>query len=277
MEERIRKLEQEFDAFARDYKADEIMWDDRARELDIFARKDKDLPAMDFLSQYMDLKGKKVLDIGFGSGKYLVPFKRAGAEVYGVELSGKMVENAIGFTKEKEPGDYHLYKGPWEEVDLKERGWENYFDLVFVSKSPVMNGTKNLEKIIKASKDKVFLITHITRDDSVDLEIKKLLQWKEEKSEKPGILYYIFNLLYLKGILPDIKMVESKRKYWDDSSLMIKKYIHRYRNKGISQDQIQAIQRRLEDLSEGDKMALSHSSLSAYILFNAEKIEGKFI
>lgn len=277
MEERIEKLEKEFDGFARNYEADELMWDDRARELKIYAKSDKELPALDFLLQYMDLKGKKILDVGFGSGKYLVPFKRAGAEVYGVELSGKMVENAREFIQEEEPGEYHLYKGPWEEVDLKERGWENYFDLVFVSKSPVMNGTKNLEKIIKASKGKVFLITHITRDDSIDLEIKKLLNWKEEKKSQPGILYYIYNLLYLNRITPDVKMVQSKRKNIDDKNIMIQKYIHRYKNKGISDEEIHSIKNRLEELSKDDTMTLSMSSLSAYIIFDVNKKEKSFI
>lgn len=276
MEKRIQKLEQEFDQFARDYKADEMMWDDRARELKIYAKEDKELPVFDFLKEYMDLKGKRVLDVGFGSGKYLVPFKRAGADVYGVELSGKMVENAKAFIEEEEPGEYHLYKGPWEEVDLKERGWENYFDLVFVSKSPVMNGTANFEKLIRASRDKVFLITHITKEDSVDQEIKRILHW-EEKEKGPGILYYIYNLLYLKGIFPDIKMAESERKNIDKASIMIQKYIHRYKNKGVSEEELSLVREKLEELSSGDEMVLSHKSVSAYILFDVLKREDKFL
>lgn len=276
MEKGIQKLEQEFDQFARDYKADEMMWDDRARELKIYAKEDKELPVFDFLKEYMDLKGKRVLDVGFGSGKYLVPFKRAGADVYGVELSGKMVENAKAFIEEEEPGEYHLYKGPWEEVDLKERGWENYFDLVFVSKSPVMNGTANFEKLIRASRDKVFLITHITKEDSVDQEIKRILHW-EEKEKGPGILYYIYNLLYLKGIFPDIKMAESERKNIDKASIMIQKYIHRYKNKGVSEEELSLVREKLEELSSGDEMVLSHKSVSAYILFDVLKREDKFL
>lgn len=276
MEKRIQKLEQEFDQFARDYKADEMMWDDRARELKIYAKEDKELPVFDFLKEYMDLKGKRVLDVGFGSGKYLVPFKSAGADVYGVELSGKMVENAKAFIEEEEPGEYHLYKGPWEEVDLKERGWENYFDLVFVSKSPVMNGTANFEKLIRASRDKVFLITHITKEDSVDQEIKRILHW-EEKEKGPGILYYIYNLLYLKGIFPDIKMAESERKNIDKASIMIQKYIHRYKNKGVSEEELSLVREKLEELSSGDEMVLSHKSVSAYILFDVLKREDKFL
>lgn len=276
MEKGIQKLEQEFDQFARDYKADEMMWDDRARELKIYAKEDKELPVFDFLKEYMDLKGKRVLDVGFGSGKYLVPFKRAGADVYGVELSGKMVENAKAFIEEEEPGEYHLYKGPWEEVDLKERGWENYFDLVFVSKSPVMNGTANFEKLIRASRDKVFLITHITKEDSVDQEIKRILHW-EEKEKGPGILYYIYNLLYLKGIFPDIKMAESERKNIDKASIMIQKYIHRYKNKGVSEEELSLVREKLEELSSGDEMVLSHKSVSAYIFFDVLKREDKFL
>lgn len=187
-----------------------------------------------------------------------------------------MVENAKTFIEEEEPGEYHLYKGPWEEVDLKERGWENYFDLVFVSKSPVMNGTANFEKLIRASRDKVFLITHITKEDSVDQEIKRILHW-EEKEKGPGILYYIYNLLYLKGIFPDIKMAESERKNIDKASIMIQKYIHRYKKKGASEEELSLIREKLEELSSGDEMALSHKSVSAYIFFDVLKREDKFL
>lgn len=270
-------LEREFNRFARNYQEDEIMWDDRARELRIYAKEDREFPALDFLSDYMELKGKKILDIGFGSGKYLVPFKRAGAEVYGIELSEKMFNNALDYTDEEEPGEYHLYKEAWEEVDLKEKGWENYFDLVFVSKSPVMNGVENLEKIIRASKDKVFLITHVTREDQIDLEIKKLLQWKEEEEKGPGVLYYLYNYLYLQGIFPDIKMTRSERKNIDSSKIMIKKYLHRYKNKGANEKEIDVIRKRLEEISKDEKIVLEHHSLLAYILFERKRDNAIFI
>ena len=72
-------------------------------------------------------------------------------------------------------------------------------------------------------------------------------------------------------------MVWSKRKNIDDKNIMIKKYIHRYKNKGISDEEIAMIGSRLEELSKDDTMTLSMSSLSAYIIFDVNKKEKSLI
>ena len=63
-------------------------------------------------------------------------------------------------------------------------------------------------------------------------------------------------------------MVESERRNIDKASIMIQKYIHRYKNKGVSEEEIALIRKKLEELSAEDSMVLSHKSLSAYILFD---------
>jgi len=52
------------------------------------------------LQSLMDLKGKKILDVGCGKGKMMVPLRKLGAEVHGIDLDPsaiRLVEEALGF------------------------------------------------------------------------------------------------------------------------------------------------------------------------------------
>ncbi len=48
-----------------------------------------------FLEKLLNLEAKKVLDIGCGSGDFLVKAKKAGIEIEGIDLSFNMVQNAL--------------------------------------------------------------------------------------------------------------------------------------------------------------------------------------
>ncbi|WP_187648164.1 class I SAM-dependent DNA methyltransferase [Nitrosophilus labii] len=48
-----------------------------------------------FLEKLLNLGAKKVLDIGCGSGDFLVKAKKAGIEIEGIDLSFNMVQNAL--------------------------------------------------------------------------------------------------------------------------------------------------------------------------------------
>ncbi len=43
-----------------------------------------------------ELRGKKVLEVGVGTGRYAVPLQKSGLDVVGVDISNKMVELGLG-------------------------------------------------------------------------------------------------------------------------------------------------------------------------------------
>lgn len=86
------------------------------------------IPDENSLNLFGEVKGKKVLDIGCGSGHSLKFMGDKGAaELWGLDMSSKQIENAGNFLKEC---GYHpgLYTSPME-LDPGLPG--NYFDIVY--------------------------------------------------------------------------------------------------------------------------------------------------
>ncbi len=84
------------------------------------------------------LKGKRILDIGCGTGIWAEYFYRKGAEVYGIDISEKMLEMA----RKRVP------KGKFYLGDVTKIPFQNeFFDIVFCSL--VLSHVKDLKKAIR--------------------------------------------------------------------------------------------------------------------------------
>ena len=83
------------------------------------------------LSILRDLKGKKVLDVGCGSGVFVVEFVKRGASVIGIDYSKKMIKLAENETEK--------YKLPKNKFKLQIAGAtnlpfkNNYFDIILAT------------------------------------------------------------------------------------------------------------------------------------------------
>lgn len=86
------------------------------------------IPTEDELKLFPELKDKKVLDIGCGSGHSLKWCKDNGAsELWGLDMSTKQIENAGKFLNENEY-EHKLFNSPMEsECGLP----KDYFDVVY--------------------------------------------------------------------------------------------------------------------------------------------------
>ncbi len=85
-------------------------------------------PTEDELGLFPDLKDKRILDIGCGSGHSLKWCGDNGAkELWGIDLSTKQIENAAEFLKENNYSP-RLFNSPME---LNPGIPENYFDVVY--------------------------------------------------------------------------------------------------------------------------------------------------
>lgn len=83
------------------------------------------------LSTLKDLKGKKVLDVGCGSGVFVVEFVKKGATVVGIDYSKKMIELAeIETVKYKLPKNkFKLQIASATNLPFK----NNYFDIILAT------------------------------------------------------------------------------------------------------------------------------------------------
>ena len=119
-----------------------------------------------FLEQFMTLKDIQLLDVGCGSGRYLLLALEAGVKkVVGVEIADKMLEKAEQTLTEASwtTADYELVRSSWEEIDLKERDWVRKFDLVMALKTPALNSVANIKKMLTASRHAFFFSNHLQR------------------------------------------------------------------------------------------------------------------
>lgn len=102
---------------------------ERNKLIENWVEKEKKADGMvaDFRRRAGEPRGARVLEVGFGSGFYMLAFAKAGASVYGVEVNDKLREIAVeNFRERGVPADLQTYNGtqfPYED---------NYFDYVYM-------------------------------------------------------------------------------------------------------------------------------------------------
>lgn len=84
--------------------------------------------------------GHKIIDLGCGTGKFIIPFSKRGYDVYGIDISEDMLNVARGKDKE------NLIK--WYKSDITDLPFENnYFNVCF--QSMVIMHVKDKTKLFK--------------------------------------------------------------------------------------------------------------------------------
>ncbi len=215
-----------------DLQESKEFWKDKTKEIFtyLFKEDEADGPiddgAVEYIKQFIDLKDKSVLDVGFGTGRHLKLMADAGAgELYGVEMSEGMVEQARkcfvrgGLDVEK----MGLYNLPWEEIDLDKLNWRNKFDLVASSRTPALSSYESVKKLISASKKGIFFMTHVDITEDVLSEVYREIHGKEYNSRKQGFRY-LFNILYMDGYLPNVKIEETRQKAEYPTDMLVSRY-----------------------------------------------------
>lgn len=158
--------------------------------------------------------GMRVVDVGCGNGSITVQLAAAAGrgEVFALDPSAKML---ILLEKKVEAAalrNVHAIKERWQDVDLKERGWEGYFDLAFASMSPGVDSPETLKKLIAASRKYCYFSTFAGRNDRVRSEIWQIFTGSPPPKGDLDIIYP-FNLLYAWGYRPSLRFFRHHRFY----------------------------------------------------------------
>jgi len=100
-------------------------WDERYASFNVNEEVEGDL---DLANQNINLKGKRVLIVAVGTGKEVVKAARAGAQVYGIDISSNAVRNA------QEMLIANLLSGTMVVGDAAETSFDtNFFDVIWGS------------------------------------------------------------------------------------------------------------------------------------------------
>jgi len=148
-------------------------------------------------NQGVDLNGLSILDIGAASGIFTIPFATKGATVTAVEPS----ELFNSLMKETIPPSLHssidIVSERFEEISIKEKGWEKRYDFAFASMCPAMSDWETIEQAISTARKYVYISTMAgPKEDTLLDELKKVLGVYPPNNY--GDMGYIQQLLYLK-------------------------------------------------------------------------------
>ncbi|MBN2980396.1 MULTISPECIES: class I SAM-dependent methyltransferase [Cohnella] len=149
--------------------------------------------------QGVQFENASVLDIGAASGVFSVPFAERGARVTAVETSPPLIElleeNILNFAEDQ----VKIVPVPFEVIDVEAEGWNEAFDLVFVSMCPVIRNWGIVEKVLQCARKFCYIsMPVIPGEHSLVNEIWPLItdQPRHTQLKEMG---YLLHLLYLKG------------------------------------------------------------------------------
>lgn len=116
---------------------DETRWQGKGEFIDLLQ---KDL-LYKILEKCGAKNGDKILDVGAGTGRFVIPFAKKGYDTYGIDISGNMLQ--IAKDKAREFPNLHL-----EEANVKDMSFpNNYFE--FVTAYRVLIHIPDYENVIR--------------------------------------------------------------------------------------------------------------------------------
>lgn len=195
----------------------EAYWDGRAdffnARMHTDDRRDSRERLVDRLTRHGILQpGHSVLDIGCGAGKHALAFARTAAQVVGTDISARALSFAAENAAEAGLANISFVKGDWEQLSLAEHQWENRFDLVFAAMCPGIGSKAALEKMIQASRGYCLISLFASREDSLRGQLAAHCGLAGQGPHHGGAavssVYCIFNLLWLLGYYPEIRLEE---------------------------------------------------------------------
>ncbi|MFF2907820.1 class I SAM-dependent methyltransferase [Paenibacillus sp. NPDC057934] len=149
--------------------------------------------------QGVQFENASVLDIGAASGVFSVPFAERGARVTAVETSPPQVELLKENISKFAENQVQIVSEPFEDIDVQSKGWEEAFDLVFVSMCPVIHNWDSVKKILHCARKFCYISMPVSPPEhSLVNEIWPLVTGQPFHT-KHMEMGYLLHLLYLKG------------------------------------------------------------------------------
>lgn len=146
----------------------------------------------------------EVLDIAAGPGSVSIPFAEVVRKVTAVEPAKEMAKNLIKNAQEKGIKNTEIINKKWEEVNDTEL--EKKFDLVICSHASWQFSDigEQLMRMNKASRGYCCIGNGVKSDGQFE-EMYRKLKINPESLDR---YIYLFNILYQRGILANVRMID---------------------------------------------------------------------
>ena len=177
-------------------------WDFRAEEYNLSSSAaDAQLNRQEKVQTLID-KGiitaeSTVLDIGCGSGQFAVELAKKTKKVVGLDFSEKMLDYASANAVAAGLNNTKFIHTNWDGFDCPEP-----FDLVVASMSPAIAQPEHLYKMMDCSRGFCYLSSFVERHSNLKEKLYGLTEQRYIRQFNK--LNYIFNILWTKGIFPEL-------------------------------------------------------------------------
>lgn len=150
-------------------------------------------------NQGLSLEGMTILDIGAGPGAFSCAFAEQKAQVTALEPTNGMSATIRERIETEAITGLEVVQLPWEEVDVEKMGWQEAFDMVFISMCPGVYNAELFKKAMSCAKKYVYFSGWAGRRDSEAFsELWKELYDEEMPIWRSDIIYNL-NWLYAQG------------------------------------------------------------------------------
>ena len=186
-----------------------------------------------------DLSTKVALDLGCGNGRWSEEFcKRGAADVYAIDVSPAMIEQAKERQKLKQLSSVHLVVGDMRALPLKEGSIDmafSSFSLMYFDDADLESIFQELKRVTKsgatlyiatniiASSDKEFLISHKGEGVPVDLGFEKKMRGSNPiqllETYQEALARASFQLADEKHFVPEGAAIVPEYEHYDKVSL----------------------------------------------------------
>lgn len=149
---------------------------------------------------------KKVLDLGCGSGRHLVHLAEQGFEVFGMDLSGKAIELAANWLKERGLSAKLRVNSIYERFPYE----DNFFDAIIsvrvINHGRIENIRNAIGEMQRVLKPRGLLFIEVSKDRPIRVSKKQSSRSRiigprtlvPKKGKEKGIIHYQFNKVILR-------------------------------------------------------------------------------
>ena len=145
----------------------------------------------------------QVLDIGCGAGRFSFAMEKLGADIYGIDISPKMITYAKQY-QEKETKT-NFFVDNWHNLVLESKGWPKKFDFVLANMTPAITDASTFLKMSEASRNWCLMVKPSRRTNSVYDVLNSIVGAPEDKKSLDETVSYAFMLLWDEGYSPHIE------------------------------------------------------------------------